>query len=247
MSTNLRLAIVGCGGMGHRHLMGLVELQQQGLLTLDLVAACDPVAENAESLARLAKAELGAEPVPVPDLASLAAHGVQAIDITSPPALHHHLIAEAAAMGIHVMTEKPVGLTVASSLEICETARSHPDIVISVAENYRRDPINRLARALLDAGAIGAPRLLQMNSVGGQNTHADYPVAAHAPAGRHSRRYGSALRGHAGVSAGACGLHVRPGPPARKGAGEPGGKGGRRSGQSRRLLRQVAGRHAGAL
>ena len=147
MSTSLRLAIVGCGGMGHRHLMGLVELQQQGLLTLDLVAACDPVAENAESLARLAQQELGAEPVPVPDLASLAAHGVQAIDITSPPGLHHHLIAEAADMGIHVMTEKPVGLTVASSLEICETARSHSDIVISVAENYRRDPINRLARA----------------------------------------------------------------------------------------------------
>ncbi len=170
MPTSLRLAIVGCGGMGHRHLMGLVELQRLGLLTLDLVAACDPVTENAESLARLAKAELGAEPAPVPDLASLAAHGVQAIDITSPPALHHHLIAEAADMGIHVMTEKPVGLTVASSLEICETARSHPDIVISVAENYRRDPINRLARALLAADAIGAPRLLQMNSVSGQNT-----------------------------------------------------------------------------
>ena len=107
MSTSLRLAIVGCGGMGHRHLMGLVELQQQGLLTLDLVAACDPVTENAESLARLAQQELGAEPVPVPDLASLSAHGVQAIDITSPPALHHHLIAEAADMGIHYPRSPP--------------------------------------------------------------------------------------------------------------------------------------------
>src|SRR5262249_17560776 len=35
------------------------------------------------------------------------------------------------------------------------------------AENYRRDPINRLARALLDAGAVGSPRLLVMASVGG--------------------------------------------------------------------------------
>ena len=40
---------------------------------------------------------------------------------------------------------------------------------LSVAENYRRDPINRLAKALLDAGAIGAPRLMLHNTIGGSN------------------------------------------------------------------------------
>jgi len=36
-----------------------------------------------------------------------------------------------------------------------------------VAENYRRDPVNRLARALLEAGVIGTPRLLIHHSIGG--------------------------------------------------------------------------------
>ncbi len=45
------LAIVGCGGMGHRHLFGLAELHRNGLSPFDLVGACDPVTENAESLA----------------------------------------------------------------------------------------------------------------------------------------------------------------------------------------------------
>ena len=32
--SNIPLAIVGCGGMGHRHLFGLAELHRAGLLTV---------------------------------------------------------------------------------------------------------------------------------------------------------------------------------------------------------------------
>ena len=38
-----------------------------------------------------------------------------------------------------------------------------------MAENYRRDPINRLAKALLDAGVIGSPRLMIHQTSGGGN------------------------------------------------------------------------------
>ena len=34
------LAIVGCGGMGHRHLFGLAELYRNGLSPFELVGAC---------------------------------------------------------------------------------------------------------------------------------------------------------------------------------------------------------------
>lgn len=169
MAEPIRLAIVGCGGMGHRHMMGLVELHRQGLTDLRLAAACDPVTDNARSLARQAERHFGHAPAVVADLAELPALGVQAIDLTSPPALHHTLIEQALDAGLHVMTEKPVGLTVASALRICRAAEAHPELVVSVAENYRRDPINRLARALLEAGVIGDRRLMLMNSVGGQD------------------------------------------------------------------------------
>lgn len=167
MSEHIRLAIVGCGGMGHRHMVGLAELHRQGLSQLELVAACDPVTANARSLAAQATPHFAQEPAVVASLEQLAAMGVQAIDLTSPPDLHHGLIEEALDLGLHVMTEKPIGLTVAASQRICHASAQHPDLVVSVAENYRRDPINRLARAVLDAGVLGERRLMLMNSVSG--------------------------------------------------------------------------------
>ena len=47
MRQQIRLAIIGCGGMGHRHLSGLAELHRAGYDQLQIVAACDPVADNA--------------------------------------------------------------------------------------------------------------------------------------------------------------------------------------------------------
>lgn len=168
MSERIRLAIVGCGGMGHRHLRGLQELAVHGLLEMELTAACDPVTANAESLAREAEAIFGYRPEVAAGLSELPRLGVQAIDLTSPPHLHHGIIAEATAAGLHVLTEKPSGLTVAAARQIQETAEAS-GCVVSVAENYRRDPVNRLAKAIIDAGVIGDPRLMIMNSVSGRN------------------------------------------------------------------------------
>ena len=41
--------------------------------------------------------------------------------------------------------------------------------ILSVAENFRRDPVNRLAHALIHDGAIGTPRLMVETSIGGGN------------------------------------------------------------------------------
>ena len=59
------LAIVGCGGMGHRHLFGLAELHRNELSPFDLVGACDPVTKNAESLADHAEKFFGRRPTVV--------------------------------------------------------------------------------------------------------------------------------------------------------------------------------------
>src|SRR5262249_61996408 len=59
-----------------------------------------------------------------------------------------------------------------------ETARRQRRI-LSVAENFRRDPINRLIRALIDDGAIGTPRLMIETTIGGAAPRG-YP-ALHQP------------------------------------------------------------------
>src|SRR5437899_2220743 len=107
------LAIVGCGGMGHRHLYGLHALESVGRSPFSLIGACDPDAANAQSLAAEAEARLGRRPEVVGELAALerVADGVLALDICTDPRTHHTLVAEAMARGWHAMVEKPMGLT----------------------------------------------------------------------------------------------------------------------------------------
>jgi predicted dehydrogenase len=166
--AQIPLAIVGCGGMGHRHLFGLAELHRAGLSPFELVGACDPVTDNAESLAQEAENLLGARPTVVDDINELSKLGVAAVDITTTPRYHHTLAVQALENGWHAMIEKPVGLTVRAS-NLIRAAAENTDCVVSVAENYRRDPINRLGKALLEAGAIGDPRFMIHQTGGGGN------------------------------------------------------------------------------
>jgi predicted dehydrogenase len=163
----IRLAIVGCGGMGHRHLYGLGELHRQELSKFELVAACDPNRSNAESLVDDAESLFGSRPEVVTDLDQLEKVGVDAIDVPTTPRFHHTVAIDALQRGWHCMIEKPVGLTVRACNLIA--AAGSPSQILSVAENYRRDPMNRLARALLDAGVIGDPRLMIQHSLGGRD------------------------------------------------------------------------------
>ena len=162
----IRIAIVGCGGMGNRHLRGLAALQSHGLSPFRLVGACDPVESHARWLADEAEQRLGHRPQVAADLEALAAVGVEAVDVTTTPRYHHGVVIEALERGWHVMCEKPAGLTVRSCRRMRE-AHQGTGLVLSVAENYRRDPMNRLGKALLEAGVIGAPRLMLHNACGG--------------------------------------------------------------------------------
>ena len=165
--SKIPLAIVGCGGMGHRHMYGLAELHRAGLNQFELIGACDPVLENAESLADQAAERFGKRPTVVAKMDELVALGVKAVDITTTPRFHHALAVQALHNGFHAMIEKPVGLTVRAS-NIIRKAAAEKNLVMSVAENYRRDPINRLAKALIDGGILGQPRFMLHTSVGAQ-------------------------------------------------------------------------------
>ena len=46
------LCVVGCGGMGHRHIMAYQTLNESGLGNVELMAVCDVRRENAEFAAR---------------------------------------------------------------------------------------------------------------------------------------------------------------------------------------------------
>ncbi len=171
MSEKIRLAIVGCGGMRHRHLQSLKELADSNLcaFAFELAGVCDPIEANALSMASLAEEVFGTKPAVVGNLNELQkVSELRAVDITTDPRHHHTLAAEALDNNWDVMVEKPMGLT-SRACNVMIKAAEKTGRLLAVAENYRRDPINRLTKSLLESGVIGEPRLFVQNHIGGRD------------------------------------------------------------------------------
>ena len=170
MSEYIKIAAVGCGGMGRRHLNGMAALYASGFRNLELVAVCDSKLDNANWLADEAETLLGTRPRVFGDIAQMAREmpEIQAVDITTDIVSHHSVVLACFEAGLHVLCEKPLALTVRGCNLVIDAARKAKR-VLSVAENFRRDPINRLARALIDDGAIGRPRLMLQHSISGRD------------------------------------------------------------------------------
>ncbi|CAN5415198.1 hypothetical protein BH09CHL1_BH09CHL1_03910 [soil metagenome] len=163
----LTLALIGCGGMGRRHLRGLQKLQGIGHQRFRLVAVCDIFAANAELAATQAEELLGERPqiFSSPTEMATAIGAVDAVIVTTMPDSHAQVGAEAFTLGMNVMVEKPIALTVEQGIELIEAAEKSGK-KLAVAENYRRDPINRLAKALIDADVLGKIHLAIQSSSG---------------------------------------------------------------------------------
>jgi predicted dehydrogenase len=166
----LRLAIVGCGGMGRRHLAGLAELERCVGHLVELVAVCDLNETNASELADEADGLLGYRPVVFGSIDTMVAgmDGLEAADCTTDSGSHHIVAAALLDAGLHTMVEKPLALTIQGCNRIIEAAERSGKL-LSVAENFRRDPMNRLVKALLDASAIGAPQSILETSIHGRD------------------------------------------------------------------------------
>jgi predicted dehydrogenase len=79
---------------------------------------------------------------------------VDIVDISVPTYLHHDIAVAAAQAGKHIFCEKPFAITVDEAREMYEAARQ-AGIVHYVNHNYRRCPAVRLAKRLIDDGAVG--------------------------------------------------------------------------------------------
>jgi predicted dehydrogenase len=153
--------------MGHRHLHAYGALHRAGADGFELAAVCDPRREAAEHAADLVVELLGSRPAVFSSADELVASGaVQAIDLVTEPSIHHLIAVPALAAGIHVLSEKPLGVTVRACREMVEAAASS-GAILATAENYRRDPPNRLARAVLDSGMLGEIHLMIESNIGG--------------------------------------------------------------------------------
>ena len=169
------ICLVGCGGMGHRHVMGYKELKDSGIGNLDLVAVCDIRQENAELVANEAEHLLGRRPMVFTDLDQVLAHpNIVAVDVVTDGSTHHAVGVPALEAGKHTMVEKPLGITIRACQAMIDAAQ-RSGAILATAENYRRDTPNRLVRAIIDHGLLGDPYLMIQTSLGGGDTMAITP------------------------------------------------------------------------
>ncbi|MBO9334162.1 MAG: Gfo/Idh/MocA family oxidoreductase [Roseiflexus sp.] len=142
-------AVVGTGFIGVVHVEALRRL---GIPVLGVVGSS---VERAR-----AKADAMGIPVYASFEDMLADPRVTVVHITTPNYLHFPQVKAAIAAGKHVVCEKPLAMTSAESAELLRLA-TEAGIVHAVNFNIRFYPLCQHARALVQAGEIGAPRIIQ--------------------------------------------------------------------------------------
>jgi predicted dehydrogenase len=155
--------------MGRRHLRAYKALADVGADRFEVAAVCDPRPAAAEEAAEFAATFLGRRPAVFSDHEDLiAGAALEAVDIVTDPSAHHLVAVPALAAGLHVICEKPLGITVRACRAIVKAASGRA-AVLATAENYRRDGPNRLARAVLEQGLLGEVHLMMETNVGGDD------------------------------------------------------------------------------
>jgi predicted dehydrogenase len=170
---SLRVGLIGVGAVGAVHLEAYTQA-----VGVKVVAAADIDAARLTMLA----ARYGFEPYP--DHRQMLA--VAALDIAcvlSPASLHAAMVADCAAAGVPVLTEKPIAPSVAEAEAMVAVCRE-AGVPLFYGSSYRYLPAVRAARDMIRADAIGDIVLIRESAVGGSGPANQLPYGAvHYPAG----------------------------------------------------------------
>ena len=140
MSDGVKLALVGCGGISRAHVRGYKDLYDRGCRDFEVTACCDVQAKSAEMRAQEIAEFQGHRPRIYSDVSELVQSGMaEAADICVPHCFHHSVAISLLEGGLHVMVEKPLGITIKASQRIIEVAERQ-GLVLATGENVRRYP-----------------------------------------------------------------------------------------------------------
>ncbi len=148
----LSLCVIGCGGFARTFADSVQSLSGE----LDLYFASRDVAR-----AQAYAAEFGGGGSFGSYADAAADSRVDALYICTPHHLHLEHAKLAADAGKHLLIEKPIARTVSEGQEIVSVAQ-RSGVALMVAENYRFLPAVQKAKELIDGGALGDVRLIQL-------------------------------------------------------------------------------------
>lgn len=141
MSEKLNIALVGCGRVSYKHLSAIDELRDEARL----VAACDIDASRAPDLIPFYQ--------DYHDM--LEAHPeIDLVNVLVPTGYHASVVADLAQYGRHILTEKPMALTVADCDRMIDACEKNNVKLFVVYQNRYNDAVVAARRAF-DEGRFG--------------------------------------------------------------------------------------------
>lgn len=161
--TPVCVGLLGCGGMGLRHLRAYAHLASRNKPRGRLVAVHDLDPMRAEAAAdhysRLTGSDV--EVVDRPERL-FADPGIDAIDIVLPTYLHRTAAIQALSRSKPVLIAKPFAL----SVEDCDAilAAAPDPAMVAIAENFRHAPGSRAIAHAIRSGAVGAPLRMKLSN-----------------------------------------------------------------------------------
>ena len=139
----LRIAILGVGWAGTRHVEAIRELGKK--VTVECLVDNDSVHLKAKA------EELGIDKTYTAVRDALSDPEVDTVSVCLPHSLHCPVTLEAAAAEKHVLCEKPMALTVEEATRMIEAAERH-SVKLYVAENEPYHPMAKLLKEIVDTG-----------------------------------------------------------------------------------------------
>lgn len=142
----MRLGLVGYG-TGGQHFHAPFIAAAQGVELVGVVARAEPT---------IAKVQARLPGVPIyPSLAAMiAAGGIDAVTVTTPPQTRRELVLEAIAAGLHVVADKPFAPSADAARELAVSA-SERGVVLSVFHNRRFDTDVQTLKKVIAGGRLG--------------------------------------------------------------------------------------------
>ena len=156
----LDIALIGCGGISYSHVIGYRELHTHGLSVFNIKAVCDVSERKAKTRAEEIGYFQGYKPRLYNNIDEMLKNeSLEAVDICLPHSLHHTVATECLGRGLHIIIEKPLGITMRAARLIIDSVEKNGK-TLAVAENYRRTPENRAIWWAIRNGLVGKPRML---------------------------------------------------------------------------------------
>lgn len=157
MSENLRLGLIGCGGLGRRE--ADISLQLAGV---DLVGLADVNLQSAQELAELYNVGLATD-----DYRELLMAGVDAVLVVTPTFTHKEIVLAAAEAGAHIFCEKPMATSVADCEEMM-VAAEQAGVQLMIGYVLRFYPAYQEMQKMTQDGRLGDVRLAWTVRMGGR-------------------------------------------------------------------------------